>query len=182
MGFLDLEERKDLEGLTFRELTLKILNAAPNADVKQALSDSLKIDPNSEVVSRIEWLGLLSDDPIPEANTYLDVLAAQLLKKLPYEEKERDMIVLFHDFLAEYPEENRKEKITSTLIDFGIPGADSSMARTVSLPAAIASRLILEGKIKDSGVHIPVIPSIYEPVLNELETMNIVCKEKSFPE
>ncbi len=91
------------------------------------------------------------------------------------------MIVLHHDFLAEYPDENRKEKITSTLIDFGIPGGDSSMARTVSLPAAIASKLILQGKIKETGVHIPVIPSIYNPVLDELESMSIVCKEKSFP-
>jgi hypothetical protein len=89
------------------------------------------------------------------------------------------MIVLHHDFLAEFPRDNKKEKITSTLIDFGIHGGDSSMARTVSLPAAIASKLILEGQIKETGVHIPVVPTIYEPVLDELETMDIVCKEKS---
>ncbi len=45
------------------------------------------------------------------------------------------------------------------------------MARTVSLPAAIAVRLILEGKIKGTGVQIPVTPAIYEPVLKELEEM-----------
>ena len=55
------------------------------------------------------------------------------------------------------------------------------MARTVSLPAAIASKLILEGKINETGVHIPVIPGIYEPVLNELETLGIVCQEKREP-
>jgi len=51
------------------------------------------------------------------------------------------------------------------------------MARTVSLPAAIAVNLILTGKIKLTGVHIPVLPEIYLPVLDELEKMNIVCKE-----
>jgi len=54
------------------------------------------------------------------------------------------------------------------------------MARTVSLPAAIATRLILQGKITVTGVHAPVLPDIYNPVLDELETMNIICKEKEY--
>ncbi|MCK4445704.1 MAG: saccharopine dehydrogenase, partial [Candidatus Marinimicrobia bacterium] len=75
---------------------------------------------------------------------------------------------------------DKKKRITSTLIDFGIPGGDSSMARTVSLPAAIATKVILKGKIDVTGVHAPVLPEIYNPVLDELETMNIVCKEKEY--
>ena len=89
------------------------------------------------------------------------------------------MIVLHHDFLAEFPDSNKKEKITSTLIDYGIPGGDSSMSRTVGLPAAIGAKLILEGKITLTGVHIPVDPNIYNPALDELETMKIVCVEKT---
>ena len=64
------------------------------------------------------------------------------------------------------------------MIDFGIPNGDSSMARTVGLPAAIATRLILEGKIEVTGVHIPVIPQIYTPILQELKEMEIVFTEK----
>jgi saccharopine dehydrogenase-like NADP-dependent oxidoreductase len=55
------------------------------------------------------------------------------------------------------------------------------MSRTVSLPAAIAAKLILTGKIKALGVQIPVNPEIYKPVLAELETLKIVCKEKTLP-
>jgi hypothetical protein len=55
------------------------------------------------------------------------------------------------------------------------------MARTVSLPAAIATRLILEDKINLTGVLAPVMPEVYNPVLDELETMEIVCKEQTFP-
>jgi saccharopine dehydrogenase-like NADP-dependent oxidoreductase len=99
-----------------------------------------------------------------------------MLKKMPYREGERDMIVLQHDFIASFPN-GKKKKICSLLIDYGIPHGDSSMARTVSLPAAIAVNLILTGKIKLTGVHIPVLPEIYLPVLDELEKMNIVCKE-----
>ena len=108
----------------------------------------------------------------------MDTLAgARMLEKLQYEEGERDMIILQHQFVASYPDDT-KERITSTLIDFGIPEGDSSMARTVGLPAAIATRLILEGKIELTGVHIPVIQKIYEPILQELKGLNIAFKEK----
>ncbi len=52
------------------------------------------------------------------------------------------------------------------------------MARTVSLPVAIAVRMILEGKITGKGVIIPTEPNVYNPILDELETMDIVFKEK----
>lgn len=63
---------------------------------------------------------------------------------MQYSDGERDMLLMKHTFIAEYPE-GKKEKITCKLIDFGIPNGDSSMARTVSLPVAIAIRLVLEG-------------------------------------
>jgi hypothetical protein len=79
--------------------------------------------------------------------------------------------------VAEFPG-GKKEFLTSTLVDYGIPGEDTSVARTVSLPAAIAVKMILDGKIKDKGCHIPVSPSIYDPILNELEAYNVVFKER----
>ncbi len=87
------------------------------------------------------------------------------------------MIVMHHEFIAEYP--NRREKMMSTLIDYGIPNGDSSMSRTVALPVAIASRMILEGKITLTGVHRPILPEIYEPILKELEEDNIRFKEQT---
>jgi saccharopine dehydrogenase-like NADP-dependent oxidoreductase len=99
-----------------------------------------------------------------------------MLEKMQYEEGERDMLILQHEFLAEYSD--RKEKITSTMIDFGIPHGDTSMSRTVGLPAAIAVKLILQRKINLTGVHTPVIPEIYEPVLEELEQLGIHFTEK----
>ena len=47
------------------------------------------------------------------------------------------------------------------------------MARTVGLPAAIGVRMILEGKIRQTGVVTPIEPAIYEPILAELETLGI---------
>ncbi len=177
LGLLD-EEQKEWSGLTYAGFLRKLMNEPAEKDTKKALSAHLKIKDSSDIIKRFEWLGLLSDDSLPVTKgSALDILGAEMLKKLQYEEGERDMIILQHEFVASYPGK-KKEKITSTLIDFGIPHGDSSMARTVGLPAAISTRLILEGKIKEKGVHIPVIPEIYRPVLQELKEMGIAFNEK----
>ena len=43
-----------------------------------------------------------------------------------------------------------------------------------------ADVLILEGKILDKGLHIPIKPSIYEPVLRELAKESILFTETHF--
>ena len=53
------------------------------------------------------------------------------------------------------------------------------MARTVSLPSAVAARLILSGNVPAVGVHIPVLPEIYGPVLAELSGMGITFVEET---
>lgn len=177
LGLLE-EEEKDWTGLTYKDFLKKLMNDPDEEDIKKALSAHLNIEESSDIIQRFEWLGLLSDEPLPsEKDSPLNILGAKMLEKLQYEEGERDMIMLQHQFIASYPGD-KKEKITSTLIDFGIPHGDSSMARTVGLPAAISTKLILEGKIEKTGVHIPVTPEIYIPILQELKELDIVFKEK----
>jgi hypothetical protein len=98
-----------------------------------------------------------------------------MLDTMSYAEGERDMLVLQHTFIAEYP--GRREKIISTMVDFGIPGGDSSMNRTVGLPAAVAARFALEGRFHRPGVVVPVMPELYEPVLEELGRLGITFTE-----
>ena len=178
LGLLDETEQK-VKGLSYADFLRMLIKKEKGDDLKKDLAAYLNMDEDSEPIKRFEWLGLFGDEIIPtEKNSPLDVFADRLLEKLKYEEGERDMIVLHHDFTAEYPGK-KKEKITSTLIDYGIPHGDSAMSRTVGLPAAIGATLILQGRIKDTGVHIPVSPTIYEPALDELEKLGIICKEKS---
>jgi len=180
LGLLD-ETEKDWSGLTYKGYLRRLMSEPAEKDIKKALSAHLKIKENSDIVKRFEWLGLLADNPLPLAKgSALGVLSARMTEKLQYGQGERDMIILKHEFIASYPGKKKKqmEKITSTLVDFGIPHGDSSMARTVGLPAAISTRLIIQGKIKQKGVHIPVIPEIYRPVLEELKKLGIAFKEK----
>ncbi len=177
LGYPNDTPRDDLKGKTFADLIHMLIPGSEGKDPKAAVAEHLGWPIDSDMIHRMEWLGLFSREPLPEAPSVMDVLVAQMDKKMPYEPGERDMIVLHHEFKAEFGD--RSETLTSTLVDFGIPRGDSAMARTVSLPAAVATKLILQGKITKTGVHIPVDPAIYEPVLDELEKMNIVCKERT---
>lgn len=181
LGLLDESPVTYPAGMTYAEWMEGFVKSGSNGDVKAQVAAQLKLAAGDPIIERLSWLGLFSADkitPAGEPTTALDVLAKRMEKMMPYAPGERDMIVLIHEFEAELPG-GKREAISSTLLDYGIPNGDSSMARTVSLPAAVGVRLILEGKLTSPGVHIPVIPEIYEPVLNELAEMNIRCEEKT---
>jgi saccharopine dehydrogenase-like NADP-dependent oxidoreductase len=177
LGMLGITERDDLAGLNFGQLTAKLIGKEGTTDLKGDLAAFLDVAPDSVVITNMEWLGLLGNDPLPEANTTVDILTARMLEKMSLKPGERDLLVLQHQFVAEYPD--RTEHITSTMIDFGIPGGDSSMNRTVGLPAAVAARFILEGKFSQPGVIVPVMPELYEPALEELQRLGIQFTETS---
>jgi saccharopine dehydrogenase (NADP+, L-glutamate forming) len=119
----------------------------------------------------------LGDDPLPAGlRAPVDILTARMLELMSYAPGERDLLVLKHEFQARYGD--RTQQICSTLVDFGIPGGDSSMSRTVGLPAAIGVKLILHGKVSRTGVLTPVVPEIYDPVLEELEKLGIRFEER----
>ena len=177
LGLLDIEKRS-LDGMTYAALMRELISTN-ESDVKTAVARFCNIEQDDQIMKRLEWLGLFEETVIPQGiNTILDALCNLFEEKLQYSLGERDMIVMHHEFIAEYPD--KKQRITSTLIDYGIPNGDSSMSRTVALPVAIASKMILDGKINLTGVHRPIIPEIYEPILNELETLDIKMEEKIF--
>jgi saccharopine dehydrogenase-like NADP-dependent oxidoreductase len=176
LGLFDPEERTDLGGGTYAEFMGKLAETTPSPT---AVAQRLDLRPDSPPMQKLVWLGLFTDERTPEGLAApIDILAGRMLEKCPYKPRERDMIVLVHRFEAEYAD-GRRERLSSTLVDFGIPGGDSSMARTVSLPAAIATRMVAERTFTEPGVHIPVDAALYEPVLSELDQLGIACKEKT---
>lgn len=184
LGFLS-EEPRPASGRTYAEFTRDLLPAdAPvTGDVRADVASYLGLAPDSPVIQNLAWLGLFDNHPIEglgETVSPLDLMTHVMLERMQYREGERDMIILVHHFDASYPD-GKKEHLTSTLIAYGEPGGDSAMARTVTLPAAIAVDLILRGEIEAAGVQIPITPDLYNPILDGLAELGIECVEKAEP-
>ncbi len=171
LGWLRTDGMDGLEGKTYADLTALLAGVDTTTNLKASVAAHLGIDAAGPELAKMEWLGLLGGDPLPGPTAPVDILTARMLEKMSYGEGERDMLVLQHTFVAEFGD--RTEHITSTMIDFGIPGGDSSMNRTVGLPAAVAARFILEGRFSQPGVIVPVMKEFYEPALEELERLGI---------
>lgn len=129
---------------------------------------------------QLEYLGLFSEEPIPSsAQTSADVLQHLLETRLAMRPGDRDMIVMLHEIAyttAASPGVTRK--ITSSLVVHGEDHLRTAMAKTVGLPLGIAAVSILEGKIKLTGLHIPISPGIYTPVMKELALQGIRFMEE----
>ena len=82
-----------------------------------------------------------------------------------------DLVVMQHSF--EYIQNGKKHFHTSSLSVKGENETATAMSKTVGLPLAIATKLILNENIKSKGVVIPVLPEIYNPVLDELSQLGI---------
>jgi saccharopine dehydrogenase-like NADP-dependent oxidoreductase len=85
------------------------------------------------------------------------------------------MVVMVHEI--EYLLNGELHSFKSSLIVKGEDGIRTAMAKTVGLPLGIAAKLILEGKLVETGLHLPIIPSIYTPVLHKLKEHGIRFEE-----
>jgi len=178
LGWLNDKPIQGFKGKTYGDLTRFLTGAKKNDDLLKITAKFLDLKTYSTVIKRLEWLGLFSDIKLPtDKDNPLDCLNVLTLSKMLLGKSEKDMIVMHHEFIAEYP--SKKEYITSTLIDYGIPNRDSAVSRTVGLPAAIAVKMILNNQIDQTGVRIPVVPEIYNPILDELEEIGIKFNEMS---
>ena len=175
---LDDRSRDWAPGTTYADVFASLLPSGPGP-LASRVAEAAGLDPDHDVLARLEWAGLLSARTIPEGSSSpLDILVHRMTQRMLYGPGERDMIVLRHEFVAEWAG-RPAEKIVSLLTSFGDPGGETAMARTVSLPAAVAIRLLAEGDLDLTGVHVPVLPDLYVPVLEELAEMGVKFQEWS---
>ncbi len=106
-----------------------------------------------------------------------DLLQFALEKKLALSPEDKDMIVMLHEI--EYAVGSRQLAVSSSLVVKGEDSLRTAMAKTVGLPLGIAAKLILNGTIQMTGLHIPTSRVIYEPVLAELKKYGVEFSEES---
>ncbi|HHE65782.1 MAG TPA: saccharopine dehydrogenase [Bacteroidetes bacterium] len=167
LDLLSVEESHNLKGVTYKQFTASLIGVNENIDIRQAVSDKLNLKVSSDIIKQLQWLGLFDDEQIPfSKGTNADVLLGLMQEKMAYEDHEKDMIIIHNEAIVEF--DNRMEKRIATMKVEGRPFGHSAMSRAVGLPAAIASRLILEGAIRSKGVLKPITEEIYKPILAEL--------------
>lgn len=150
-----------------------------SASVKDRIAEMLKEDPNSDVMQKLEWLGLFSKKKIPIDNaTPALILENLLLDKWKLEPEDNDMIIMQHEFV--YTMAGKKRRLVSSMVMTGNGQDDTAMARLVGLPMGIFVSLIADGKITSPGVQIPVTKEVYEPVLEELKAYGVTFTEEEF--
>ncbi len=178
LGLVDEAPAAYAAGTTYAEMMADAIGADTANDIAAGVAEKVDLTTDHFVIKNLEWLGLFGSDTIPNCESKLDILSERLLEKLKYAPGEKDMLLLRHKFAVENAD-GAMETITSTLIDYGIPHGDSSMARTVSLPLAIGVKLMAEDKIKLTGVQIPIKKEIYEPVLDGIAALGIKMVEET---
>lgn len=171
-------DKINLEGLTYAGFMAKQTGEASTTGIREKVATKLGLKPDARPLVAMAWLGLFSNVPLNrKEDSPFEIVSDLMIAKMMIQPEERDMVVMQHTFLASYPE-GKKEVIKSRMLDFGTLKTDTSVARTVALPAACGVEMILHGKIQAKGVHIPVIPAIYNPILDQLETMHIKMVEE----
>jgi saccharopine dehydrogenase-like NADP-dependent oxidoreductase len=184
MQIMEAEEEAIENGEVPEETMMMIdkagtLNTIDVDEVKENAAEMVATKMNEANLSMKQLLFLGLDDTETQINLGLcsaaDVLQFILEKKLVLGNNDKDMIVMLHEF--EYELNGKKHSLKSLLKVIGENNSFTAMAKTVGLPIGIAAQLILEGKIKETGLHIPILPSIYEPVLKQLELQHIFFEE-----
>lgn len=175
------EEPTDCTGITYRQLVAKVAGLSVDGDLAVQIAGRFNLKPGSVGLKAMEWLGLFEDTPVgSRIASPFDLLAERMLMRMELGPDDRDMTVMQHQLEVEYPD-GAKYRLLSNLLDYGVAGGDTSIARTVALPAAIAARLILEKKLEITGVRRPLTSELYEPVLRELAMLGISLSEKAIP-
>jgi len=173
----DSYSMENVASLTHREFISSFLDFDPSKSVEEKLCSTFNVSLQSEELNRLRWSGFFLNEPIGlEKGTPAQILEHILSKKWKLKQGEKDFIVMWHRFRFE--KNGARQEIQAYLTATGDDEVNTAMAKTVGLPLGIATKLLLQGKIKSRGVIIPVIKEIYDPVLLELSKLGISLIER----
>ncbi len=169
------------ENMSYRQFVNSFLPYHPTDSVEIKMRLILKIDQDDIMWDKLLELDLFNSN---KKVGLKNATPAQILEKIlgdswTLQPKDKDMIVMYHKF--GYEINGKKEQIDSKMVCIGEDQTYTAMAKTVGLPVAMATLLILNGKIKTPGVQLPILDEVYLPILKELEEYGVVFNEQTVP-
>jgi len=172
---------EDSENMSYRQFTNSFLPYHPTDSVEIKMRLILKIDQDDIMWDKLLELDLFNPNKkvnLPNA-TPAQILEKILSDSWTLESEDKDMIVMYHKF--GYEIDGDKRQIDSKMVCIGDDQTYTAMAKTVGLPVAIATLLILNVKITTPGVQLPINKEVYLPILEELESYGVVFYEQNMP-
>ena len=167
----------DSGNITYHEFMEAYVPPNGTGSVKERVAKMIKQEVDSDVMKKLEWLGLFRKKKIKLSNASPAlILENLLLDKWKLSPGDKDMILMQHEF--EYEMKGEHKVLTSTLVMKGEDHINTAMSKLVGLPMGIFVRLVMEGKINSKGVNIPVMPEVYNPVLTELKEYGVEFLEE----
>jgi saccharopine dehydrogenase-like NADP-dependent oxidoreductase len=168
----DSYQMADVEDMTYRDFFNAFLPYHKTTLVEEKLKQYLPNFIDDEIMQKLEWLGIFEDKEIGLANaTPAQVLQHLLVKKWALEEQDIDMIAMQHKI--QYELNNKTHEVVSSLVVKGEDNENTAMSITVGMPVAIATKMLLTDKVFMPGVQVPTSKVMYEPILEELESIGI---------
>lgn len=157
---------------TWSEFTESFIPAGLAGTLPERLGAYLNIPAEGVIMKKLDWLGLFENTPVGMSHaTPAQILQHKLEQKWGLDPDDKDMIVMQHVF--DYQVNGKDHRHKSTLVVIGRDQRQTAMAMTVGTPVAIATRMVLNGSIRATGVQVPTSPEFYLPILKELEEYGI---------
>ena len=179
LGLTDTEDGEELKGIKkINEWFSHKVSKLKPGEMNWRKFLELYVDEkfHNELTNQMNYLGIFESIDIPASfNSSADIMQYIIETKLSLKPEDKDMIVMLHEI--EYEIDKHKFNIESNLVVKGENSLRTAMAKTVGLPLGIAAKFILNGTIQLTGLLIPTVKEIYEPVLKELENYTIKFHE-----
>lgn len=177
LGATDDSYTIDCSDMTYRDFINTFLAYHPTDSVELKLRQYLKIDQDdTELWEKLVWLGIFDKTPVGlKKATPAQILQKLLEEKWQLEEGDKDMLVMWHKITYHHGKELKVRELS--MVSLGEDDNYTAMSKTVGLPLAIATKLILNGTINRKGTILPVTPDIYSPILKELTQFDIAFEE-----
>jgi saccharopine dehydrogenase-like NADP-dependent oxidoreductase len=173
----DTYEMENVSEMTHRDFIDAFLPAHFSKTIQQKISEQVGVSLTGHEMECLQWSGLFENEKIGlTKGTPAQILEHILNKKWKLKANDKDLIVMWHRFVFE--QDGRQKEIQASLVAKGDDSVFTAMAKTVGLPLAITTKLLMQNKIHQRGVVIPADKEIYEPVLEELKMMGIELVER----
>ncbi|WP_118953296.1 saccharopine dehydrogenase C-terminal domain-containing protein [Taibaiella helva] len=173
-GLVNEDDKFQADNSSYADWTAKVVGVANDAKLREQFKK--KFGADEKEMKQMDWLGLFDNRRINGVGqlSSADILQTLLEERWKMKALDKDMVVMQHQI--DYERKGVLVKLTSSMIVTGDNRQYSAMSKTVGLPMAILAKKILLQEISTrniTGVHIPVMPEVYVPVLKELKKNGI---------